>query len=275
MSDVWESVGGPFIEQATGNDRPIYVQLRQLWRVEKCRWANLVRIYQPRAIQEQIWEREEMEDSGHAEEVIESARSCTKAMEIARSVSETIEEDRVPAPPTYPTNFPSSSPPLPPRVLRKKVTFAEDIVENPPRLPGAYNRFSTRYEGGRYACPEEAGWEDTSFKNDEFYPHVYQELGEAESLAIATDAASLLVRTNDEDQTLGDDGDDDDDEEDMSSDYSESSDDSDDSSASIMSVVDAEDVAIMDDIDMNDADDEESSDDSDGTKEFVKWWLSN
>jgi len=51
----------------------------------------------------------------------------------------------------------------PPAKKNMSVHFDESIVEPSSRSKPFYSRYSKNYKPGRYACPDEAGWEDTSF----------------------------------------------------------------------------------------------------------------
>ncbi|KAH7402511.1 hypothetical protein BKA66DRAFT_564424 [Pyrenochaeta sp. MPI-SDFR-AT-0127] len=56
----------------------------------------------------------------------------------------------------------------PPRSLcqRKRVAFADSIIDSVTRPPSSFNRKSSGDKRGRYACPRGIMWMDTSFKND-------------------------------------------------------------------------------------------------------------
>ncbi|KAL1591513.1 hypothetical protein SLS60_011905 [Paraconiothyrium brasiliense] len=71
----------------------------------------------------------------------------------------------------------SSSPSLdlsPPRSLirvRKAVAFAAEVSEKETRIGFEFRRTSISYRPGRYACPSEHGWADTSFCLDEDFEY--------------------------------------------------------------------------------------------------------
>jgi hypothetical protein len=47
---------------------------------------------------------------------------------------------------------------------KKKVRWADTVVEYPPRPREQFNRKSPAYQPGRWSCPDEQGWQDTSWK---------------------------------------------------------------------------------------------------------------
>jgi len=51
---------------------------------------------------------------------------------------------------------------------KKKVSFAPDILPPPGRYEREYRRSSIVYTPGRYACPTEVGWLNTSFLHDNY-----------------------------------------------------------------------------------------------------------
>jgi hypothetical protein len=60
----------------------------------------------------------------------------------------------------------SASPPRSPVHRRKKVTFAEDVLDSQKRPATCFMRGHPSYRRGRQACPSMEGWADSSFKND-------------------------------------------------------------------------------------------------------------
>lgn len=72
------------------------------------------------------------------------------------------------------SSLPASSPGTPVH-RKKKVGFAEDVVDNEKRPLVCWYRGHQLYRRGRQACPSSEGWADSSFKNDEdfweFGPH--------------------------------------------------------------------------------------------------------
>ncbi|KAF2254663.1 hypothetical protein BU26DRAFT_583303 [Trematosphaeria pertusa] len=81
----------------------------------------------------------------------------------------------LPSPPPPPSSSLPATPPPSPVNLKKRVTFSEDIVENGSRPLGELLRISPAYRRGRHSCPSADGWEDTSFKNEPFFPYLDEE----------------------------------------------------------------------------------------------------
>jgi hypothetical protein len=63
------------------------------------------------------------------------------------------------------------SPPGSPVVLKKIVTFAVDVVDTNARTVSEFQRASASYQPGRYACPSETVWADTSFCYDKDFAY--------------------------------------------------------------------------------------------------------
>ncbi|KAF2691572.1 hypothetical protein K458DRAFT_425508 [Lentithecium fluviatile CBS 122367] len=66
------------------------------------------------------------------------------------------------------SSLPASPPPTP-MFRKKRVAFAEDVLDLEKRYPGSFSRFSPAYSRGRHACPSAEGWADTSFKHNKSF----------------------------------------------------------------------------------------------------------
>ncbi|KAF2790107.1 hypothetical protein K505DRAFT_84635 [Melanomma pulvis-pyrius CBS 109.77] len=87
IADAWEKIwGGPVTKEFRGACKPppLYYKVKQIWHVEKLRFANLVSVYEHHVEEEQHWEEESLHLFDHSFEDLVNAKSCAEALQIAR-----------------------------------------------------------------------------------------------------------------------------------------------------------------------------------------------
>ncbi|CAO2657413.1 Nn.00g035390.m01.CDS01 [Neocucurbitaria sp. VM-36] len=86
MSRLWRLLGGPHKRPLDVKQNKLYLGVRNLWHVEKNRWANLVFRYREFAGVERLWEEQCWISGYKKREVVKKAKSCASALEVARQV---------------------------------------------------------------------------------------------------------------------------------------------------------------------------------------------
>lgn len=141
----WEALGGPTRDETLPNHMAFLG-----YKEAKLELVQLTHNFEGYAIAELKWEKQ---NAGLIRACGGFICANTSAMAVKKA-----QEDA-------PYIFKVSDPPKRPSLFRKRkrVSWANEIEDTPPRSSHEYHRGSPGYEPGRHACPSPDGWQDTSF----------------------------------------------------------------------------------------------------------------
>jgi hypothetical protein len=80
---TWEILGAPHRKISVPEDEGIYFKVKDLWRVEKMRWSNLVARYEELGKSEEAWEDLGMQNGEYTFDELNGVQSCRAAVQIA------------------------------------------------------------------------------------------------------------------------------------------------------------------------------------------------
>lgn len=83
ISHVWWLLGGPGNRPHDAVQLGLYLVMRQLWHLEKTRWANLIHRHEYFAWREQVWEDQCREVGFEVPEVVRKSKGCKDALKWA------------------------------------------------------------------------------------------------------------------------------------------------------------------------------------------------